>query len=169
MIDPDGFRANVGIIICNDAGQVFWAKRINQNAWQFPQGGIRKNESHEQAMFRELREETGLKPHHVEIIGVTQKWLRYRLPKRLVRHHTQPVCIGQKQRWYAVRLVGNESKVQLNNCENPEFDGWRWVDYGYPSGKVVSFKRKVYQRALQELKPLIKPQETAAQNHSPGT
>lgn len=148
---------------------MFWAKRINQNAWQFPQGGIRKNESHEEAMYRELREETGLKPHHVEIIGVTQKWLRYRLPKRLVRHHTEPVCIGQKQRWYALRLVGNENKVRLNSCDNPEFDGWRWVDYSYPSGKVVSFKRKVYKRALQELKPLIKPQETAAQNHSPGS
>lgn len=168
MIDPDGFRPNVGIILCNDSGQVFWAKRINQDAWQFPQGGIRKDESHLEAMYRELEEETGLKPHHVEVMGVTKKWLRYRLPRRLVRNHSTPVCIGQKQRWYALRLVSNESKVCLDQTEKPEFDGWRWVDYWYPSDKVVSFKRKVYRRALKELKPLIKPKRFPTQSRSPG-
>ncbi len=162
MIDPDGFRPNVGIILCNDAGQVFWAKRINQDAWQFPQGGIRQDESHLDAMYRELQEETGLKPHHVEVIGVTKRWLRYRLPRRLIRRHSSPICIGQKQRWYALRLITKESKVRLDESETPEFDGWRWVDYWYPSDKVVSFKRKVYRRALKELMPLIKPQETAS-------
>lgn len=162
MIDRDGFRPNVGIILCNQAGQVFWAKRINQDAWQFPQGGIREHESPESAMFRELYEEVGLHPHQVEVIGVTRSWLRYRLPKRLIRRHSVPVCIGQKQRWFALRLTSSEDSVKLDTSDKPEFDNWRWVDYWQPSDEVISFKRKVYRLALKELQPLIDPEKSAA-------
>ena len=95
MIDRDGFRPNVGIIICNDQNRLFWGRRVGQDAWQFPQGGINDDETAEEAMYRELEEEVGLKPHHVEVLGRTNKWLRYRLPKRFIRKNTQPVCIGQ--------------------------------------------------------------------------
>ncbi len=93
MIDADGFRANVGIVICNKMGQVFWARRYGQHSWQFPQGGIDEGESAEQAMYRELHEEVGLTPKDVTILSVTRNWLRYKLPKRLIRQGSNPVCI----------------------------------------------------------------------------
>lgn len=158
MIDSQGFRPNVGIILTNGTRRVFWAKRKGQNAWQFPQGGISGSETPEEAMFRELFEETGLKPQHVEIMGQTQRWLRYRLPKRMIRRHSLPLCIGQKQRWFLLRLVGGEHCFKLDATDTPEFDGWRWVDYWYPVREVVYFKRKVYQLALNELAPLIFPE-----------
>jgi putative (di)nucleoside polyphosphate hydrolase len=155
MIDSDGYRPNVGIILSNPRGRLLWAKRIGQDAWQFPQGGIREGESAEQALFRELNEELGLLPEHVAIIGCTRHWLRYRLPKRYVRRHNNPVCIGQKQKWFMLRLNAPDSLVRFDATDKPEFDGWRWVDYWHPLREVVFFKREVYKRALRELSPLI--------------
>lgn len=159
MIDSEGFRANVGIILCNDAGRLFWARRIGQKSWQFPQGGIRRHETPEEAMYRELDEEIGLHPRHVEILGRTGGWLRYRLPKRLIRRHSRPTCIGQKQLWFMLRMLGDESDVCLSTSERPEFDHWTWVDYWYPLENVVAFKRYVYLRALHELSCCCFPQQ----------
>jgi putative (di)nucleoside polyphosphate hydrolase len=159
MIDSDGYRPNVGIILCNDAGDLLWARRIGQDAWQFPQGGIQSDESPREALFRELREEIGLESRHVEILGCTRDWLRYDLPKRFIRHGAQPVCIGQKQVWYLLKMLGTDDDVKLDVGEKPEFDGWRWVDYWYPIDKVVSFKQEVYRNALEELAPLIMTSE----------
>ena len=156
MIDSDGYRANVGMILCNAQGRLLWARRVGQDAWQFPQGGIKFNETSEEALFRELREEIGLMPNHVEVVGSTRDWLRYDLPKRYLRYGSKPLCIGQKQMWYLLRLTGKDDDVQLDACEQPEFDGWRWVDYWYPMEEVVSFKRDVYRSALKELEPLLK-------------
>lgn len=155
VIDSEGYRLNVGIILCNAEGRLFWAKRIGQHSWQFPQGGIRRDESPEQAMFRELAEEVGLRPEHVQIIGSTRGWLRYRLPRRLIRQDCSQACIGQKQIWFLLRMRCNEDAVQLNLSERPEFDHWQWVDYWYPLRAVVPFKRYVYWRALHELAPLL--------------
>ena len=155
MIDSDGYRPNVGIILSNSEGKLFWARRIGQDAWQFPQGGIRTNETPEEAMHRELTEEIGLCPKHVEVIGSTRGWLRYRLPRRLIRRGTKPVCIGQKQVWFMLRLKADESKVRLDLTDHPEFDHWIWVDYWKPIEDVVHFKRQVYSRALRELAPLL--------------
>ncbi len=157
MIDSDGYRANVGIILSNTTGRVFWGRRIGQDAWQFPQGGIQPDETPDEALYRELHEEVGLLPRHVEIMGCTKGWLRYRLPKRFMRRNCKPICIGQKQIWYVLRFVGDESDVRLNLGEKPEFDNWRWVHYWYPIRKVVFFKRGVYRRALNELAPLASP------------
>lgn len=155
MIDSQGYRANVGIILCNREGRLLWARRLGQDSWQFPQGGIKRNETPEEALYRELREEVGLEPQHVEIIGSTQGWLRYRLPKRFIRFRSKPVCIGQKQRWFMLRLVAGDEVVRLDRSDKPEFDEWRWVDYWLPLQEIVFFKRRVYEKALQELEALL--------------
>ena len=157
VIDAQGYRANVGIVLTNNQGKLFWAKRIGMDAWQFPQGGIRPRESVKKAMYRELREETGLKPQHVEVIGCTQKWLRYRLPERFIRKKTKPICIGQKQIWYLLRLIVDEAKVKLDQSKQPEFDLWRWVDFWHPLEEIIDFKRSVYEQALNEFGPLLFP------------
>lgn len=157
MIDSDGFRPNVGIVLSDGGGKVFWARRSGKDSWQFPQGGIKKSETPEQAMYRELEEETGLLKNDVEIMGCTRNWLRYRLPTRYIRKHQSPLCIGQKQIWFMLRLVGDESHVRLDHTEKPEFDSWEWVDYWLPMRKVIFFKRDVYRGALEELAPLCFP------------
>jgi putative (di)nucleoside polyphosphate hydrolase len=154
MIDPDGYRPNVAIVIINEQRKVFWAERLNNDGWQFPQGGMRTDETPEEAMYRELHEETGLRPHHVELLGSTPGWLRYRLPRRYQRRHSTPVCIGQKQVWFLLRLATDESRVALDVTASPEFASYRWVDFWYPVKHVISFKRPVYQRALKLLEPL---------------
>lgn len=151
MIDRDGFRPNVGIILTNCDGQLLWAKRVGQDAWQFPQGGIRSSESPEDALFRELEEELGLAQPHVRVVGCTRGWLRYRLPRRFIRRNRQPLCIGQKQKWFLLELEASEHLVRFDSTSKPEFDGWRWVDYWHPLREVVFFKRGVYLRALREL------------------
>ena len=122
MIDSDGFRPNVGIILSNPQGKVFWARRCGQDAWQFPQGGIQDHETPDEAMYRELFEETGLLPEHVQLMGKTSNWLRYRLPKRMIRKNTNPVCIGQKQIWFMLKLTGSEQDFNLDIMDQPEFD-----------------------------------------------
>jgi putative (di)nucleoside polyphosphate hydrolase len=154
VIDADGFRPNVGIILTNSRGELLWARRIGgQDAWQFPQGGIKHHESPEQALYRELEEEVGLQPQDVAILGVTRGWLRYRLPTRFVRQQ-QPTCIGQKQKWFLLQFLASEDRINLVRNTSPEFDRWRWVSYWYPVNNVVAFKRDVYRRALRELSPL---------------
>ena len=162
VIDADGFRPNVGIILCNEQNRLFWGRRVGQNAWQFPQGGIDQDETPEQAMYRELREEVGLFPEHVDLLGSTDRWLRYRLPKRFIRRNSHPVCIGQKQRWFLLRVRCSENDFCLDACAKPEFDNWRWVKYWQPVREVIYFKRKVYERALEELAPLLFPEGTPA-------
>ena len=151
MLDSNGFRPNVGIILCNGEGKLFWAKRIGQDAWQFPQGGIKRTETLEQALFRELNEEVGLGRHDVEILHQTSDWLRYRLPKNFIRQHSGPVCIGQKQKWFLLALQSDDNSVHLNRSCEPEFDDWCWVSYWHPVDQVINFKRDVYRKALMEL------------------
>jgi putative (di)nucleoside polyphosphate hydrolase len=166
VIDSEGYRANVGIILCNKQRRLFWGRRVRQNAWQFPQGGIKASETPEQAMFRELEEEVGLKPEHVEILGSTRGWLHYRLPKRFIRWNSEPLCIGQKQIWFLLKITCGEGDFCLDASERPEFDHWRWVKYWQPVREVVYFKRKVYSRALEELAPLLYPEGAPVRPHT---
>lgn len=159
MIDSKGYRANVGIILCNREGRVLWARRLGQDSWQFPQGGIKRDETPEQALYRELHEEVGLHPEQVEIIGATRGWLRYRLPKRFIRFNSRPLCIGQKQRWFILRLLAADEAVRLDAGDKPEFEEWCWVDYWQPLKEIVFFKRQVYKKALQELETALFPEK----------
>jgi len=151
VIDSEGFRAGVGIIVANQDNKLLWARRIRQNAWQFPQGGLQEGETPEQTLYRELYEELGLESTDVELLGSTKGWLPYWLPSHLQRPHIQPLCIGQKQKWFLLRLTGKEEKIDFNATNSPEFDRWRWVHYWYPIRQVIAFKRHVYRRALEEL------------------
>lgn len=151
LIDKQGFRANVGIVLVQDGGRVFLGRRAGGKGWQFPQGGVRVGESLEAAMFRELEEEIGLVPDDVEVLGVTRRWLRYRLPARFVRRDRLPLCIGQKQRWYLLRSREPEPRIRFDVTGEPEFSEWRWAGFWEPVREVIGFKRPVYRQALQEL------------------
>lgn len=155
MIDTDGYRANVGIILSNQQGEVMWARRLGQDAWQFPQGGISQGEKPVDAMYRELWEETGLREKDVDILASTDSWLRYKLPKRFVRKNSEPRCIGQKQIWFLLQLLASESELDLSATRKPEFDDWKWVSYWHATENVVFFKRRVYQCALAQLESCL--------------
>lgn len=158
MLDREGFRPNVGIILANQQNEVFWGKRIREHSWQFPQGGIKQGESPEQAMYRELEEETGLLRQHVEIIGRTRDWLRYEVPERWVRREWRGHYRGQKQIWYLLRLTGRDTDIDLRASGHPEFDAWRWSEFWIPLESVIEFKRDVYRRALDELAEMLFPE-----------
>lgn len=155
MIDKSGYRYGVGIILVNDRRQVFFAKRIGMVAWQFPQGGMQETETPEQAMFRELKEEIGLNPEDVQVLASTKRWLRYKLPSRLVRHFAKPLCIGQKQKWFLLKLANQDAKIDLASNNDPEFDSWAWISYWSPLRQVVAFKRRVYMMALKEFAKIV--------------
>ena len=151
MLDRDGFRPNVGIVLLNNKNQVFWGKRLRTHSWQFPQGGINHGETPEQAMFRELHEEVGLQPEHVRVVARTRDWLRYEVPMHFIRRDARGHYKGQKQIWFLLQLTGRDSDMNLRATDHPEFDAWRWNDYWVPLELVIEFKREVYQMALSEL------------------
>jgi putative (di)nucleoside polyphosphate hydrolase len=162
FIDADGFRANVGIVLIRDDRQVFLGGRTGGRGWQFPQGGVLRHEAPEEALYRELKEEIGLEQRDVELVAATRNWLRYRLPRQYVRRNSHPPCIGQKQRWFLLRLVGAEDRVHFDATDAPEFECGRWVDYWAPVREVIYFKRAVYARALDELAHRAFPQDPPA-------
>ena len=157
VIDKDGFRANVGIVLANHQGLVFLGKRVGpHDSWQFPQGGLLPRESLEEALFRELHEEVGLTRDDVEIVTQVKHWIYYRLPKQYIRHHSYPLCIGQKQKWFLLRLIAEDTCIHLDKHPSPEFDSWQWVDCWAPMKSVVEFKRHVYREVLREFEPTLK-------------
>lgn len=166
MIDRDGYRPNVAIILCNARNEVFWGKRIREHSWQFPQGGIKHGEAPEDAMYRELEEETGLKREHVKILGRTKSWLHYNVPSHWVKREWRGTYKGQKQIWYLLRLTGRDHDIQLRASDHPEFDAWRWHDYWVPLDTVIEFKRDVYRKALHQLvRFLDRPPRVSPRSH----
>ncbi len=151
----DGYRPNVGIILINKDNEVFWARRCGHDGWQFPQGGVKSNETLKQALYRELHEEIGLGPQHVQVVARTQRWLRYDLPVsylRRLRSRNNRNFRGQKQMWYLLRLTGSESEVRLDSATKPEFDDWVWKDWLAAIDEIIEFKRSVYRSAYSELR-----------------
>lgn len=158
-IDAAGYRANVGIVLMNADRRVFLGGRAGARGWQFPQGGIRRGERAEDALYRELAEEIGLQRGQVEEVARTRGWLRYRLPSQFLRRNSSPLCIGQKQRWFLLKIGTEDSALSFNSTEQPpEFDRWRWADWWEAVHDVIFFKRRVYSRALHELGALAFPE-----------
>ncbi|MCX7115240.1 MAG: RNA pyrophosphohydrolase [Gammaproteobacteria bacterium] len=155
IVDKAGYRLNVGIILINPSGRLFWGRRSGHDAWQFPQGGVTKGESVEKAMYRELYEEIGLESRDVGVLAVTRRWLRYRLPKQYLRRGASPLVIGQKQKWFLLKLLTSDQKIRLDLSESPEFDSWRWIESPDPQSEVIFFKQQVYSLALKEFDPII--------------
>jgi putative (di)nucleoside polyphosphate hydrolase len=152
-------RRGVTIVLVNNKNELLWAKRIGQQGWQFPQGGIHSSETPVEAMYRELYEEVGLSPGDVVVLSSTQKWLTYYLPKRLLRHHMKPLCIGQTQRWFLLRFSGEDSKICFNKTSKPEFDDFKWVPFWQPLDEIIFFKKSIYKKALTEFYPVIHSSE----------
>ncbi len=151
MLDNNGYRLNVGIILLNHANQVFWGKRKNEDSWQFPQGGVLNYEKLEEAMYRELYEEVGLIHKHVDIIARTKDWLFYDVPNS----HKKLTFKGQKQIWYLLRFIGEDSDINIKSHKEQEFDAWRWVNYWQCIDEVIYFKYAVYHAALTYLAKFI--------------
>jgi len=141
MIDQQGYRPNVCIVIANSVGQVFWGKRRQQSAWQFPQGGIEAGESTEAALYRELQEETGLVAEQVQLIAVTKPWYRYRLPKHMLKNN-QSNYVGQKQKYGLLKILDDAHQFVLDQDRHPEFDDWAWVPYWYPGRRGLGAKAR---------------------------
>ena len=147
----DRYRPNVGIVLANPAGMVFWAKRRGRPWWQFPQGGIRAGENPRQAMLRELGEETGLAPDKVRFLAQTREWLRYDIPDGLRRGRWR----GQKQLWFLLRFAGADSDINLNAAAHPEFDEWRWLHPNAAAAGAAPFKRDIYRAVLAEFQKFL--------------
>jgi putative (di)nucleoside polyphosphate hydrolase len=168
MIDDNGYRPNVGIILCNRHGRVFWGRRAGRNGWQFPQGGIDLDENAEQALYRELHEEVGLRASQIEILGRTREWLYYEIPAEFNRRTPGSSFRGQKQLWFLLRMLTEDADVRLDACGKPEFDAWRWINYWDAVEEIIEFKRDVYRRALTELDPLHRASFSATTDAVPG-
>ena len=153
IIDKNGYRANVGIVLMNRQKELFFAKRRYQSGWQFPQGGIHLGETPENAMYRELLEETGLTENDIELLSESNNWYQYKIPKKHLRKSKKgkPFVIGQKQKWFLLKLTSADKAISLTSPSKfQEFDSWKWVDPALPAKKVIRFKQHVYEQVLTE-------------------
>ena len=133
-----------------------YCKRKNSKNWQFPQGGIDKNEDIFIAALRELYEEVGIEENKVRLIKESDHWYKYDLPKKYKRNNfLWEDFRGQKQKWFLFKLI-EKAEIDLNNENNPEFDEFNWVDYWKPLDEIVDFKREIYEKVLTELEPAYK-------------
>jgi putative (di)nucleoside polyphosphate hydrolase len=151
--DPTLYRANVGIALFSKKGHLLLGRRAgvardeSRYAWQMPQGGVDRGETPEIAAFRELGEEVGLKPAHVELLEEVEPWLYYDFPPALKQRLAGPY-LGQRQKWFAFRFIGSDSDVRLDE-HTPEFDAWRWVKLEDAPDLVIPFKANVYREVAK--------------------
>ena len=147
-------RTGVGIAVLNSKNKVFVAKRKDSqfDKWQMPQGGVDSNEPLLQAMKRELLEETSIK--NIELLKEFDHWLEYELPESLVGKIWNGKYRGQKQKWFVVKFLGDDSEININT-KNPEFIEWKWIDIDFLPDSIVLFKKHIYEEVLVELKKII--------------
>lgn len=149
------YRPCVGIMLLNASNKVWIGRRAMKRSvqqdepgsWQMPQGGIDEGEDPLPAALRELEEETGISD--VEVIGQTEDWLTYDLPEHLVGKALKGKYRGQKQKWFAMRYLGDDSAIDLSKAEDDEFDDWRWADAAELPALIVAFKRPVYEQVVE--------------------
>jgi len=151
------YRPCVGILLLNAEDKVFVGRRIDtakegDNIWQMPQGGIDKGEAPEAAALREMEEEIGT--GKAEVIAESRQWLHYDLPDHLVGKVWKGKYRGQKQRWFALRFLGQDTDIDLDT-EHPEFDAWQWVELDDVPGLVIPFKRDTYRAVVSEFRELL--------------
>ncbi len=159
MTDPSTlpYRPCVGIMMVNRDGLVFVGQRIDSkegDAWQMPQGGIDPGEDAEQAALRELGEETGVGPEHVQLLARSKEELFYDLPPELAGRMWKGKYRGQRQTWYLARFLGADSDIDIAT-EHPEFDKWRWTEADTLVDLIVPFKKKIYRDIVAEFRDLI--------------
>ena len=156
MIRKNSYRIGVGIILINDKKKIFVGKRIDvqKDSWQMPQGGINKEENFEDAAFRELYEETGIQK--AKIIIKSKKWFKYKIPSSLNKKLWNNKYTGQKQKWFVMKFEGNEKKDINLNIHKPEFNEWKWVNLDSLENLIVSFKKEMYKKLIQEFGQKIK-------------
>ena len=147
-------RKGVGIAVLNSENKVFVGKRKDNpfDKWQMPQGGVDFNESLLQAMRRELLEETSIK--NIEVLKEFEQWLEYELPENLISKIWNGKYRGQKQKWFVVKFLGDESEININT-KNAEFMEWKWIDMDLLPDLIVLFKKHVYEKVLVELKKIV--------------
>jgi len=148
------YRLGVGAVLLNGDGLVLVAKRIDTpgDAWQLPQGGIDGDEDPREAVLRELEEEIGTK--NVEIIAESEDWLTYDLPKDVRKKVWKGRYRGQKQKWYAMRFLGQDADIDLEAHKHPEFSEWQWMDMLLLPDRIVPFKRDLYQDIVSSFRHL---------------
>jgi len=148
------YRNGVGIMLFNGNGEVFVARRIDMTseAWQMPQGGMDPGETPIQAALRELKEEIGT--DNVELLRESADWYTYDLPDELVGKLWGGKFRGQRQKWFAMRLLGTESEIDIATHE-PEFSEWKWVDPRLLPDMIVPFKRKLYKALAEEFRSVM--------------
>jgi putative (di)nucleoside polyphosphate hydrolase len=144
------YRANVGVMVLNKSGDVFVAQRLKHyaNAWQMPQGGIDPGEAPAEAALRELEEETGINSSKVVILSETQNWISYELPANLIPKIWNGQYRGQKQKWFLMRFLGEDTDIDIET-EEPEFSAWKWIAPSALPDAIVPFKRDVYVAVLE--------------------
>ena len=147
-------RIGVGAIVLNNKNKIFVGKRADNpvNKWQMPQGGVNKGENLINAMKRELMEETSIQ--NIKVLKKIDKWFEYELPKDLLGIIWKGKFRGQKQKWFIVRFIGNESEINLKT-KHPEFIEWKWIEIDELTNVIVDFKKDVYKKLAIELKEFI--------------
>lgn len=157
MIDPETlpYRPCAGFMLLNADGRVFVGQRIDPSAhgfWQMPQGGIDPGEDVRAAALRELAEEIGVPAHMVEVIAGASRPIRYDLPPELLGKVWKGRYRGQEQHWFLGRFLGQDTDIDLEAHDPPEFNAWRWIDPGLLPEVIVPFKRAVYEEVLAEFR-----------------
>ena len=149
------YRLGVGIVLLNHEGKVFVGKRNDMDtaAWQLPQGGIDEGENPNEAVLRELFEETGIKD--AEIVAETGDWLCYDFPDWLKEKAFKGKYKGQKQKWFLLKIKDKATPVVDLTVHEPEFSSFMWVEPFLLPNLAVEFKKQVYEQVLEEFAPLI--------------
>lgn len=153
------YRPCAGLMVLNRDGLVFIGRRLNgpehvdeTHVWQMPQGGIDDGEEPYPAALRELYEETSIRS--IERLGEIGEWLAYDIPAAIAGQAWKGKYRGQKQKWYALRFIGDESEIDIahpgGGGHKPEFIEWRWEKMKNLPALVVPFKRPTYERVIAE-------------------